>query len=190
MSNDASVAPVLAPVRRLDAARLVALVNDHTDARLTLLGPAPGGQVGAAYVRWPDGREGVLTWVPGGDVARVRQVGEVLRLARVRGLPVPSYDLVAEVPGALAIVQERLPGTPPERVDRELVEAMVALNERCAGLLAGRTDVEVPDLYLRTSGPGFCLHRPLELHSARSRRLLAWVREVGAAPSAVRPSAG
>ncbi|WP_115849001.1 phosphotransferase [Thermasporomyces composti] len=139
----------------------------------------------AAYVRWPDGREGVLTLLPGGHGARARQVGEVLNLARQRGLPVPAYDLVAEVPDATAIVQERLPGSPPSRVDRRLVEEMVALHERFAGLLAGRTDVEVPDLYLRASGPGFCLHRPLELHSARSRRLLAWVRDVGAASDAV-----
>lgn len=123
--------------------------------------------------------------LPGGHGARARQVGEVLNLARQRGLPVPAYDLVAEVPDATAIVQERLPGSPPSRVDRRLVEEMVALHERFAGLLAGRTDVEVPDLYLRASGPGFCLHRPLELHSARSRRLLAWVRDVGAASDAV-----
>jgi len=45
MSSDASIDPDLAPVRRLDAARFAALVNDHAGARLTLLGPAPGGQV-------------------------------------------------------------------------------------------------------------------------------------------------
>ncbi|GAA2756801.1 hypothetical protein [Actinopolymorpha rutila] len=104
--------PDLAPVRRLDPAHLVALVNDHTDARLTLLGPAPGGEVGAAYVRWPDGRDGVLTIGPSSNADGVRATAEILTAARARGLPVPAYHLVAEVPDAVAIVQERLPGSP------------------------------------------------------------------------------
>ncbi|MEQ4204683.1 aminoglycoside phosphotransferase family protein [Actinopolymorpha sp. B9G3] len=170
----------LAPVRRLEPDRLVALVNAHTDARLTLVGPAPGGQVGAAYVRWSDGREGVLTWLPDGPVGQVRRTAEILALARERGLPVPVYDLIAEVPGALAIVQERLPGAPPSHPDRALVEQLVELVEGFAGLLADRPDVERPDMWLRGSGPGFCLHRPLELHNVRTRRLLEWVRTVGA----------
>jgi Phosphotransferase enzyme family len=178
--------PALAPVRRLDPDHLVAVVNEHSAAGLTLVGPAPGGQVGAAYVRWPGGREGVLTWLPDMAVDHVRQTAGILTLARTRGLPVPAYDLIAEVPGALAIVQERLPGDPPHRPDRALVEQLVELAEGFAGLLAGRRDVEVPDMFLRRSGPGFCLHRPLELHSARTRRMLAWVSDVGASePSAM-----
>jgi hypothetical protein len=172
--------PALAPVRRLEPERLVTLVNTHTDARLTLVGPAPGGQVGAAYVRWPDGREGVLTWWPDGPADQVLRTADILALARERGLPVPAYDMIAEVPGALAIVQERLPGRPPAQPGRSLVEQMVELVEGFAGLLAHRRDMEVPDLWLRESGPGFCLHRPLQLHNARTRRLLDWVRTVGA----------
>ncbi|MFD2079851.1 Ser/Thr protein kinase RdoA involved in Cpx stress response, MazF antagonist [Actinopolymorpha cephalotaxi] len=171
--------PELAPVRRLDPAHLVALVNEHTDAGLTLLGPAPGGEVGAAFVRWPDGRDGVLTMGPGSSADVLRTTAEILATARAQGLPVPAYDLIAEVPDAVAIVQERLPGSPPARVDRAVVEAMVELNERFAGLLADRPDVEPPDLYLRHSGPGFCLHEPLARYDDRTRRLLAWIREVG-----------
>lgn len=74
--------PALAPVRRLDPDHLVALVNEHTDADLTLLGPAPGGQVGAAYVRWPDGRQGVLTWLPDAPLDAVRKTADILALAR------------------------------------------------------------------------------------------------------------
>ncbi|MBT2226322.1 hypothetical protein [Nonomuraea sp. NEAU-A123] len=37
------------------------------DVSLTYEGPCPGGQVGAAYVRWPDGHRSVLTRGP--DVA-------------------------------------------------------------------------------------------------------------------------
>ncbi len=155
------------------------------DARLTLVGRAPGGQVGAAYVRWPDGRDGVLTWLPEPVRAEaVRRTAEILALARASGLPVPAYDLVAELPGALAIVQERIPGRAPTRATRKVVEAMVGLVNGFTGLLAARPDVEAPDLHLRASGPGFSLHRPLELYDDRTRRLLGWVREVGAAAPA------
>ena len=34
-------------------------------------------------------------------------------------------------------------------------------------------------LYLRSSGPGFCLHEPLDGYDRRTRRLLDWVRAVG-----------
>jgi aminoglycoside phosphotransferase (APT) family kinase protein len=177
---DHSEDPDLAPVRRLDPAKLTALVNEHSDARLTLLGPAPGGQVGAAYVRWSDGRDGVLTVAPTDRVADLRRTAEILSTVRSHGLPVPAYDLIAEVPGAVAIVQQRLPGTQPYRADRDVVAAMVAVLDDFAGLLAGRDDVPVPDLWLRGSGPGFSLHRPLEVYDRRSRRLLDWIREVGA----------
>jgi aminoglycoside phosphotransferase (APT) family kinase protein len=174
----------LAPVRRLDPTHLVALVNEHTDARLTLRGPAPGGEVGAAYVRWPDGRDGVLTMGPGSRADDLRTTAGILATARARGLPVPAYDLIAEVPGAVAIVQERLPGSPPARDDLAVVRAMVELNERFAGLLADRPDLEPPDLYLRHSGPGFCLHEPLARYDDRTRSLLSWIREVGAGDEA------
>lgn len=83
----------LARVRTLDAEALLAGILEHTGIRLTLLGRAPGGQVGAAYVRWPDGRDGVLTWWPDGSPASLRHLrltADLLRLARGRGIPVPS----------------------------------------------------------------------------------------------------
>lgn len=167
----------LAPVAKLDAAAAIAGIRARTGTRLELLGPAAGGQVGAAYVRWPDGRDGVLTGGP--PVAQSQRTAGVLALARERGLPVPAYQLVVELNDAVALVQERLPGRKPDRVDRALVEKMVAINERFAEILAERTDVPPPDLYLDRSGPGFCIHESLEIHGDRSRRLLGWIREVG-----------
>jgi Ser/Thr protein kinase RdoA (MazF antagonist) len=61
-------------------------------------------------------------------------------------------------------------------VDRDLLEAMIALTDRFAGL-AG--DLPVPSMYLLESGPGFCLHESLERYDDRTRRLLDRVREVG-----------
>ena len=51
-------------VARLDVAAAVAQLRETAGVRLEVEGPCPGGQVGAAYVRWPDGRRSVLTTRP------------------------------------------------------------------------------------------------------------------------------
>ena len=158
---------------RLDAPRVIERIAAITGVRLILEGPCPGGEVGAAYVRWPDGRRSVLT------EGRSR-AGPLLDLARAAGVPTARYELSAHVDGARIVVQQRLPGTPPATVDADLVHAMIVLNDRLAGVLAGRWDVPAAELFLTADGPGFCLHRPLKAHSARSARLLDWVHEVGA----------
>jgi aminoglycoside phosphotransferase (APT) family kinase protein len=79
------------------------------------------------------------------------------------------------------MVQERLPGEPPARVDLALVENLVTIAGRGAGLLRGRPDVPAAELYLLRSGPGFCLHQTLAQYDDRTRRLLDLVRRVGAA---------
>lgn len=171
----------LPPVSKLDAAALVAEINAHAGLGLELLGRAPGGEVGAAYVRLANGRDGVLTTTPA-TAAEVRRTGEVLDLARGAGIPTPRYEHVVEVPGATAIVQERLPGTNPATIDRRrLVETMLTINERFANLLAARPDIPAPNLWLQESGPGYCLHEALAGYDRRTQRLLNWVRTVGAA---------
>jgi hypothetical protein len=69
---------------RLDAPRLIDRIAEITGVRLALEGPAPGGEVGAAYVRWPDGRRSVLT------EGRAR-TGPLLDLARDAGVPTARY---------------------------------------------------------------------------------------------------
>lgn len=175
-----SAEDILAPVPKLDPETLVRWVEEHVGVRLTVVGPCPGGEVGAAYVRWPDGRESVMTQFDT-DLKHAQRTGEILRIARERGVPAPRYELVAEVPGTLVIVQELLPGRPAGfTVSRGLVGNMVELNERFRGLLADRRDMSAPSLYLRESGPGFCIHESLARYSDRTRRLLDWVHSVGA----------
>jgi Phosphotransferase enzyme family len=156
---------------RLDAPKVIERIADITGVRLVLEGPCPGGEVGAAYVRWPDGRRSVLT------EGRSR-AGQLLDLARAAGVPTARYELSAHVDGARIVVQQRLPGTPPAGVDAALVHMMLVLNDRLGGLLADRWDVPPVDLYLDVAGPGFCLHEPLKTHSPRAARLLDWVHEV------------
>ena len=132
-------------------------------------GPCPGGQVGAAYVRWPDGHRSVLTQGP--------DVGALLEVARAGGVPAPRYELVR----GRVVVQELLPGSTPLDPTSVTVRSMIEVNRLCRGLLAGRTDLPAMDLYLRADGPGFCLHEPLRAYDRRTRRLLDQVEEVGAA---------
>jgi hypothetical protein len=163
------------PVPKLDAQQLLLEVNQAAGAGLEFVGRAADGQVGAAFVRWPDGRDGVLTR-GFGSLSDLRRTAGVLDAARQHGLPVPQYQLLAEVPGGVGVVQERLPGRPPEVIDRPLLESMIALTERFTGLAA---DLPVPSMYLLESGPGFCLHESLERYDDRTRRMLEWVHEVG-----------
>ncbi|MBM7787423.1 aminoglycoside phosphotransferase family protein [Tenggerimyces flavus] len=171
----------LAPVAKLDVDQLLAAVHS-AGVELEVTGRAAEGEVGAAFVRWPDGREGVLTGIPGGPLAgETRRNASLLELARDQGVLVPTYDLVVDVPGGgVAIVQQRLPGSVPAVRDKTLAEAMLATLDSFEGVLAERPDVPAPELYLLRSGPGYCVHESLEAFSPRTRRLLAWVREVGA----------
>lgn len=177
-ADDAAMPP---PVPRMDVrAALAAIRRDGVE--LELSGMAPGGEVGAAFVRWPDGREGVLTRAGDGS----GEAGEALRLtaavlerARTHGVPTPRYDLIVPMPGAHLVVQERLPGAPPGVVGPGLVAAMVEQVRTWEGLLDDLSELEAPSLHLSESGPGFCLHESLQRYDRRSRALLAQVHEVG-----------
>lgn len=147
---------------------------------LTYLGPVGGGNVGAGHVRDRGGRRLVLTWQPGTPAGRHREIAELVRIARARGVPAPRYEHVLQVGTDVAVLQELSPGFPPRCVTPELVDAMLAVNDRCRGALAGRDDVAAAELHLRHSGPGFCLHEPLQAYGARSRGLLARIRGMGA----------
>lgn len=164
---------------RPDAERLVERIGAESGVRLTVDGVAEQGDSGgAAYVRWPDGRRGVLTEAYGSP-ARLRHVGEVLDLVRSRGIPVPRYLLVASVDGTTVVVQERVPGKPAGRIDRGTIDAVAELTDRFAGLLADRPDVANAVLHLGTGGREVCRHDTLAGHDARSRVLLARIRAVG-----------
>lgn len=156
------------PIPKFDAVATLDLVRRQTGADLAYDGQCPGGEVGAAYVRWPDGRRSVLG---GGDPTKARYT----EIARRAGIPAPRYQLT----GDGWVVQECLPGQPPEHVDDDLLAQLLHLNGLQRDLLIDTDEAPKP-LYLTESGPGFCVHEPLDRHGGRTRRLLAWVREVGA----------
>lgn len=167
-------------VERLDPQRMVDVLADTTGTRLTVEGLAPGGQVGAAYVRWPDGRRSVLTWRPRGTLDDLVEPTAAVEALRRRGYPAPRTELAEQVGDAVVVVQELLPGRAVTHVSHDLLDHALALNALQDGALADRRDLPTRLLYLTDDGPGFCLHRPLAEHSDRSRRLLSWVGDVGA----------
>jgi hypothetical protein len=160
-------------VARLDAPRVLERIAAITGVRLVLEGPAPGGEVGAAFVRWPDGRRSVLT------ASRTASAAMADR-ARAAGVPTARHELTARVDGIRVVVQERLPGAPPATMDAGLVRQLLRVNDQLAGVLADAPGPEPAQLYLTSDGPGFCLHGPLEAHSPRAARLLDRVHAVGA----------
>ncbi|MGH3656860.1 MAG: phosphotransferase [Micromonosporaceae bacterium] len=161
------------PVPRLAVDPTLSRLFEVTGVRLVADGAPATGEVGAAYVRWPDGHRSVLTRSPTDPSA-------LIEVARRAGIPAPEYEMVVDLGGAYAVVQELLPGAPPQTVDRGLVEQMLGVNRRLAGLVAARTDLPPVTLHLRTSGPGFCLHQTLAEYSPRTVRLLRRIHRIGA----------
>lgn len=157
---------------KLDAERAVSALHDESGVLLTLDGPCPGGQVGAAYVRWPDGHRSVLKWRPNSTLAALRSgpiaIAETLRST---GYPAPAVELAAQIGDAVVTVQELLPGTKIDHFDTRFLDQALALNRRQAHALTDHPDVPVAPLYLRTDGPGFCLHEPLRQFDRRTAAL-------------------
>ena len=175
-------------VTRLDAHRVAVALREQAGVRLTVLGPCPGGEVGAAYVAWPDGHRSVLTWRPGVDLAAMRGGPlAVVEALRSTGYPAPATELSAQLGTAVVVVQELLPGDPvagsgPDGagLDGAGLDRALALNRAQAGVLAGLPSIPLVPLYLGEDGPGFCRHEPLRSHSRRTAALERWIRAVAA----------
>jgi hypothetical protein len=163
-------------------------LGEQTGVRLSFEGLCAGGQVGAAFVRWPAGHRSVLKWRPGTQLSAMKAGPlAVTEAARAAGLPAPATELAVQLGTAVATVQQLLPGAPVRRLDSRGLAQALAFNDVLTGLLEDRPDIPELDLYLQTDGPGFCLHGPLRAHNRRTARLDAWVNAVGAAyPGALR----
>jgi aminoglycoside phosphotransferase (APT) family kinase protein len=182
-STEPTAAPSASPwprVERLNAQRMASAIQAATGVVLRVDGHCAGGQVGAAYVTWPDGHRSVLTWRPGIRVADVRH-GQLAVIGALRpaGYPAPAAELAVQAGGAVALVWELLPGAPVSHFTSALLDEALTLNDRQAGKLAGQPAVPAVDLYLTRDGPGFCLHQPLREYSPRTQALHRWITAVG-----------
>jgi hypothetical protein len=167
-------------VARIDAETLVDAVNDTSGAGLRLIGSAGQGEVGAGFVEWPDGRQAVITR-SGASLAALQRTEAVLARAAEAALPVPRYELIVDLGQDRAIVQQRLPGAPAAVITAVLIEQMVDVVDRCIGLAVAEFGelLDPVELYLTSSGPGFCLHQTLRVYDDRTRRLLGRINEIG-----------
>lgn len=162
---------------------MVAAIEERTGVRLTVDGHPQGGEVGAAYVRGPDGRRGVLTWRPDTSEAQLVAMTTVTSRLRAAGYPAPAVELTVDVDGDLLLVQELLPGAPPATVTHGLLDDLMRFNDLQAGRLREASEVpQVPQVrfYLLEDGVGFSLHEPLRTYDTRTARLESWAAEVGA----------
>jgi hypothetical protein len=165
-------------VARIDGESLTDLVYRHAGLRLEPLRTLDGGQVGAALVALPGGLRAVLSLWGRDTYARFGTIGRVVGRLRGLGYPAPAYLRVIDCGDVAAVLQEYVDGEPVETVSTALVADLLALNGRQRAVFA-TAGGSLADLYLDRDGPGFCLHAPLESHSAGTRALLAWIRHVG-----------
>jgi aminoglycoside phosphotransferase (APT) family kinase protein len=165
-------------VSRIASERLVVEVRERAGLRLELLGELPGGQVGAALVRLPDGSTAVLSSWGGDTYRRLPVIRRVVDRLREVGYPAPAYRHVVDCGDRAAVVQDYVDGGWVGVVTAELLRNLLDLNRRQRRVF-DRPGGSLPDLYLGHDGPGFCLHAPMATHSAQTRALLDWVHEVG-----------
>lgn len=167
----------LDPTPALDPLALIDLVRAVTGEQLELLGTSGVGEVGAVFVRRADRTEAVLSGGP--EAGALRRAAQGLKLARAAGLPVPRYERVVEHGQVVALLQERLPGRPPDWVDAHLVEQLLQFVDGLRGLLPASLGPRATDLHLVSGGPGYCVHESLARFDGRTRELLSWVHSVG-----------
>src|SRR4029453_10572882 len=85
---------------------------------------------------------------------------ELMELARAWGVPVPRYDAVIPLPAdRVGVLQERVAGVPVADASAALVDHVVGLAEVRRDLVVGtRFAGRGFNLFLTSSGPGFCHH--------------------------------
>jgi Phosphotransferase enzyme family len=168
-------------VERLDAQETVRALFEQTRIRLAVEGPCAGGQVGAAYVRWPDGHVGVMKWRPHVTVDELRS-GPLAVAGRLRtlGYPSPATELTAQIGHAVVVVQELLPGTKIDHLDVRHFDRMIDVHGIQVNALADLDGIPAYQLYLLGDGPGYCLHEPLRQFSRRTAALERQISRCGA----------
>jgi hypothetical protein len=159
---------------------MIRALFEQKGIRLVVEGPCAGGQVGTAYVRWPDGHRSVLKWRPHITLDELRP-GPLAVADRLRtlGYPAPATELTAQTGHAVVMVQELLPGTKIDHLDAHHLDRVIEAHRLQADAPADRDDVPALHLHPHDDGPGYCLREPLRRFSRRTAALEHRIARIG-----------
>jgi len=162
----------------------LAALERATGLHLEIVAGLTGGEVGAVEVRAPDGRRLVLKAWPGSadeGAGLQARLGLVAQLRR-SGYPAPAYVVSGWFDGHIVALQTWAEGGQRDDLTTAMVERLVALAGRHAGVrtpASGEFQAWLVGSLLEGCD-GYCLHAPLETHSDETRALLERVRAIGA----------
>jgi hypothetical protein len=166
--------------------RALEVLNELRGCDLRVVRAMPEGEAShATVVADGEGRRSLFKWWPawGGEhdsLEYLEQVVPRVERLRGRGYPAPEYLITAATGDLLFIVQELLPGRPPQRLLAAHVERLVELNALQQG--DGEDDLGWGTFMVRTlthGADGYCLHAPLRAHSRAGVELLHRVVAIG-----------
>ena len=167
------------------------MLREQAGLDLAALVPADGGESASTFLATDqDGVASVLKIsfnAAGDDIARL---GELTARLRQRGYPAARLLASGQVAGMTFWLQERLPGTVPDRVPDWLLPEVLRLNDAQAGLGDGICPLTaLIATTLTTGGDGYCVHATLEARPD-TRDLLDVVRHTASRCLAAVPERG
>ena len=159
------------------------LLAHETGKPFQLVRRLSGGETGAHEFLGGDGRPVVVKWDarPGSRQLRGEAVVLSERLRTVAGWPVPAQSVV-DTEEVRFVIQEFMPGSPPEHFDHQLVDRLLDLHSRRLGLARPDDPVHWPTALIETltvGGEGYCLHSSLRDFDGRTRSLVERVEVFG-----------
>jgi hypothetical protein len=156
---------------------LLRALREQAGLDLASLVPADGGESASTFLA--TGRDGTpsvlkVSFNAAGD--SVARLGELAARLRQRGYPAARLLASGQAAGLTFWLQERLPGTVPDRASDWLLPEVLRLNDAQAGLGDGACRLTgLITATLTTGGDGYCVHATLEARPD-TRDLLAVVR--------------
>ncbi len=167
----------------ISAERAATLLTNETGESYRLVGRMTGGETGAHKFIGPGGRPLVIKWDPRPETRELRGEAVVIseRLHVSAAWPVPTASVV-DTREACFIIQEFMPGAPPEQLDHPLVDQLLDLHVRRLGLALPDDAIHWPTALIGTlvlGGVGYCRHSSLRDYDDRTRSLVERVEAFG-----------
>lgn len=159
------------------------LLANETGEPYRLVGRMRGGESGAHKFIGPDGRPLVIKWDSRPESRELRGEAAILseRLRVVAAWPVPTESVV-DAREVRFVIQEFMPGIPPQQLDHRLVEQLLELHSRRLGLARPDDPIHWPTALIKTlvlGGEGYCRHASLRDYNRRTRSLIERVEAFG-----------